>query len=632
MKPIDVLKQYWGYQSFRPLQTEIIDSVMTNRHTLALLPTGGGKSLCFQVPALCMDGLCLVISPLIALMKDQVARLKSLKIRSAAIYSGMSQREIDIILDNCVNGNYKFLYVSPERLQTPTFIRRSQRMNFSFLAIDEAHCISQWGYDFRPSYLQIITYIKTLQIDKCIALTASATREVKKDILEKLEMTNANIFTKSFARPNLSYSAFQLENKESKLLEILHAVPGTSIIYVRSRKKTKEVAKLLQKCGLTADYYNAGLTVDQRDKKQDNWMKNKTRVIVATNAFGMGIDKNNVRSVIHWEMPETLEAYYQEAGRAGRDEKKAYAVVLYQKHDLTTIQERAVASIVEMPLIQRTYQAICNYYTLPIGTQNNKNHDFDYEHFINTYNLPIKDTFYALKKLHNEGLIIMSEGLSETSKLFFLIDRKEVYKYQVEHINLEPVIKTILRLYGGETFFTYVNIKEDEIARLMKTSISQIKKQLGFLHQQKILEYTNFSKKPFISFCSPRMNVKSLPIDQNMIKWRKKLAKNKAKKVVDYLETKKCRTQFLQNYFDEQTDNTCQVCDNDINNKKEQANKKIELDDLYKSLTNSQPLSLIRKKFPDYSDQQILNGLRLLIDENKVIEDNGIFMKIKNEN
>lgn len=352
----EILQKYWGYSTFRPLQEDIIRSVMSGHDTLALLPTGGGKSVCFQVPGLATEGLCLVISPLIALMKDQVEQLTRRGILAQAIYSGMSNREIDIALDNCIYGHTKFLYISPERLQTELFQVRAAKMKIGLLAIDEAHCISQWGYDFRPPYLQIAEFRQLIPQVPCIALTATATEVVKKDIQEKLAFKNGAVFQKSFARANLSYSAFFEENKEKRLLEMLQKVPGTAVVYVRNRKRTQQAADYLRKMGISADFYHAGLPNDQRAKKQEAWIQNKTRVIVATNAFGMGIDKPDVRLVVHIDLPDSLEAYYQEAGRAGRDEKLAYATALFNQQDINQLRQNIQTSYPTEDLIRRVYQ------------------------------------------------------------------------------------------------------------------------------------------------------------------------------------------------------------------------------------------------------------------------------------
>lgn len=629
MTPKEILKKYWGYSSFRPLQEEIIESVLDKKDTLALLPTGGGKSVCFQVPALCLEGICIVVSPLIALMKDQVEQLQKKGIKSAAVFSGMNKREIDITLDNCIYGNFKFLYVSPERLKTELFIERARQMNISMLAIDEAHCISQWGYDFRPPYLELAEFKKVIDASRIIALTATATKEVKKDIADKLEMKDVQIFQKSFARDNLSYSAFRLESKEHKLVDILKSVAGSSIVYVRSRKRTKEIAEILRRNNIYSDFYHAGLSGKERSDKQDAWINNKTRVIVSTNAFGMGIDKPDVRTVIHMDLPDSLEAYYQEAGRAGRDEKKAYAVSLYNGKDIENLKDRTANAVVSMEQIKRTYQALANYYKLAIGSHSFESFDFNYERFINTYNLSIIDTYAALKKLSDEGLIQLNEGFYTTSKISFLMEKGEVYGYQIANPKLDPIVKALLRLYGGEIFSGYAKIKEKELATMLKTDEKQIKNWLKFLNDQEIIDYQPSSDSYTITFLTPRQDPSKLPIDEKQIEWRRKLAKEKAKSVIDYMETTSCRTQVFQHYFDEESEEVCGSCDNDLERKKHNSDVEISLSELKNKLAEkSMNLTELRVVFSKYKESQILEGLRVLINDKEIEEDGSVFRKL----
>src|SRR5690606_18485226 len=386
-KALQVLKHHFGFSDFRPLQEDIVLSIAGGKDTLALLPTGGGKSICFQVPALMLEGICLVISPLIALMKDQVDALKRKQILAAAIYSGMSRKEIDLVLDNCIYGNYKFLYVSPERLKTEIFIERFKQMKVSMIAVDEAHCISQWGYDFRKPYLDIAEIRPYHPNAPIIALTASATLKVKQDIIDKLQLQNPQVFVKSFARPNLSYAVRFVENKLEMAFNILHKVPGTSIIYARNRKGTKDIASALSSMGITAHFYHAGLDSKDRDLRQQDWMAGKVRVMVATNAFGMGIDKPDVRSVIHLDLPENLENYYQEAGRAGIDELKSYTVLLVNENDITTILERADTAYPPIEYIRKVYQSLANFFRVAVGSSLMSSYDFDLAEFIQTYRL-----------------------------------------------------------------------------------------------------------------------------------------------------------------------------------------------------------------------------------------------------
>lgn len=624
--PHDILKQYWGYSSFRPLQEEIIRSILDSKDTLALLPTGGGKSVCFQVPAMCLEGICIVVSPLIALMKDQVQQLQSKGIKAVAIYSGMNRREIDITLDNCIYGNFKFLYVSPERLKTEIFIERARQMNISMLAVDEAHCISQWGYDFRPPYMELAEFKKAVGIDKTIALTATATKEVREDIAAKLELKDVQVFQKSFARANLSYSAFRLENKEQKLVEILNNVPGTSVVYVRSRKRTKEIADLLRRNNISADFYHAGLTGKDRSAKQDAWINNKIRVMVSTNAFGMGIDKPDVRTVIHMDLPDTLEAYYQEAGRGGRDERKAYAVALYNSQDIDQLKERSEKSIVSITDIRRTYQALANFYKMAIGSQALSSFDFNYERFINTYNLPIIETYAALKKLSDEGLIQLNEGFYTQSRLSFILEKGKVYEYQVANPKLDPIVKALLRLYGGEVFAGYSTIKEKELATMLKTEETQVKAWLKFLNDQEIVDYQPSTDSYTITFLTPRLDPTKLPIDEKQIEWRRKLAKEKAQSVIDYMETSECRTLVFQHYFDEKSDTICGTCDNDLEKKKRESATQLSTSELKSSLQEKgKTITELRAEFPKYQESQIFEALRILINDKEIKQEGSVF-------
>lgn len=599
--------------------------MMDGKDTLALLPTGGGKSICFQVPALAMEGICIVVSPLISLMKDQVDQLQRRGIKSAAIYSGMSRREIDITLDNCIYGGFKFLYVSPERLKTEIFLERATQMNICLLVVDEAHCISQWGYDFRPPYLQISAFMEAVTIDRVIALTATATKEVKGDIIEKLGMEDAQVFQKSFARANLSYSAFRLENKEGKLLEILGNVPGTSVVYVRSRKRTREIADMLRRNHISAGHYHAGLTGMERSEKQTDWINNKISVMVATNAFGMGIDKPDVRTVIHLDLPDSLEAYYQEAGRAGRDERKAYAVALYHDQDIDELKDRTSRSVVTLEQIKRTYQALANFFKMAIGSHALSSFPFNYEQFINTYNLPVVETYAALKKLTDEGLIQMTEGFYEQSKITFLLDKSETYKFQIANPKLDPVIKTLLRLYGGEVFAGYAKIKEKDIGSLLKTDKVQVRKWLKYLHDSEVIDYQPALDSATITFLTPRLDPEKLPIDNKQIEWRRKLALEKAKLVIDYVKATGCRTQIFQRYFDEEPSLTCGICDNDLEKKKQLKASEIPVDEVEEVLESPRNISELRALLASYTQDQIMEALRILIDDKKVVESGGRF-------
>lgn len=562
-QPLDILKKVWGYPAFRPLQEDIVRAVLEGKDVLALLPTGGGKSLCFQVPALALEGTCIVVSPLIALMKDQVEQLKSRGISALAVYSGMSKREIDITLDNCVYGQVKFLYVSPERLQTELMQERVKRMNISLLAVDEAHCISQWGYDFRPAYLKIADFRAQLPGVSCIALTATATERVVADIQEKLVFTEKKgYFRKSFARENLSYNIRYEENKEAKLLEILHKVPGTAVVYARSRKRCQMVANELRRQGISADYYHAGLNHDERNYKQDAWLKNKLRVIVATNAFGMGIDKPDVRLVAHLDLPDTLEAYYQEAGRAGRDGKKAYAVMLYLMKDIEELKERAKLQFPPMEEIRRVYQALANFFKIAVGSSLLSSYSFNIDDFCKTYNLPSLPTYYCIKKLEEEGFIQLTESFYAASKVLVLLNGQDLYAFQIANASLEAVAKALLRLYGGEIFSVYTKISESAIAGVLKVSVTEIRRKLGIMHKMEVIDYEPQKDTPQLTFITPRYDATRLPLQQKKLEERKAIYLEKVSAVQKYVQdTEKCRTRMLLAYFDEHDYESCGVCD-----------------------------------------------------------------------
>ncbi|HLW20823.1 MAG TPA: ATP-dependent DNA helicase RecQ [Cyclobacteriaceae bacterium] len=576
-KALNILKEFFGYSDFRPMQEDIVLSVAEGNDTLALLPTGGGKSICFQVPALMKDGICLVVSPLIALMKDQVIALRKKNILAAAVYSGMSKREIDTVLDNCIYGNYKFLYVSPERLKTELFIERFKKMNVSMIAVDEAHCISQWGYDFRKPYLDIAEIRVHHPQVPVIALTASATLTVKKDIIEKLLLKAPQIFVKSFSRPNLSYSVRFAENKTEIATHILKSVPGSSILYVRSRKGTKEVANILNTSGISAHFYHAGLDNKTKDMRQQDWMAGKTRVMVATNAFGMGIDKPDVRSVIHLDLPENLENYYQEAGRAGRDEHKAYTVLLVQENDIKTLLERAEIAYPPVEFIRRVYQSLANFFRVAVGSSLLSSYNFNLSEFLKNYQLELLPTYNALKVMQEEGFIELNESFYSPSTLHFLVESSKVYEFQIANAQLDPLIKVLLRMYGGELFSNYISIQEDKLALTLGLSEFEIIKDLEKLDQWGIIAYNKRKDKPQITFLTPRYDAGKLPLDTKRIAERSINSKEKAKSMVAYVKNSKlCRTNQLLFYFGEEGDHVCGTCDVCMAKKKERRKAELE--------------------------------------------------------
>ncbi len=566
-----ILTQFWGYDTFRPLQEDIVNTVLSGQDTLVLMPTGGGKSICFQVPALAIPGVCIVVTPLIALMRDQVEQLRKRGIPAAALHSGMHWREIDTTLDNCIYGNTKFLYVSPERLRTEIMIERTKQMNVCLLAVDEAHCISAWGYDFRPPYLQIAEFREGLPNVPVIALTASATPEVQADIQEKLAMRSPVVFRQTFARPNLSYSAILEENKQTRMLKILNNVPGTAIVYVRSRKQTQQIAEWLVRHDVAADFYHAGLDTKQRAAKQDAWLNDKCRVMVATNAFGMGIDKPGVRVVIHLEIPDTLEAYYQEAGRAGRDGQKAYAVMLHNKADLSTLEFRTEQQYPPVELLKRVYQALANYTAVPVGGGEFSDFDFDMAAFTTTFKLPPQETHYALKILQHEGFIDLSEAYFHPSKLVFAVENRQLYEFQVMNPNVDSFIKLLLRMYGGEMFTDFTTISEAALARAYHIDQSEITAMLDHLHERTIIIYDKQKEKPQLTFLTPRIHADQLPLNFYELEQTKQRALAKVRAALHYAQhTVQCRTRLIQAYFGEEPDRACGICDNCLKQKKTQ--------------------------------------------------------------
>ncbi|GLU56375.1 RecQ family ATP-dependent DNA helicase [Dyadobacter frigoris] len=616
-----VLKQYWGYDQFRPVQEEAIRSVLEGNDTLLLLPTGGGKSICFQVPVMTMEGVCIVVTPLIALMKDQVEQLKRRDISAAAIHSGMNRHEIDITLDNCIHGQTKFLYVSPERLRTEIMIERTKQMKVCLLAVDEAHCISAWGYDFRPSYLLISEFRLLIPKVPVMALTATATEQVQIDIIDKLEMKPVRVFRQSFARANLSYSTFLEENKERKLLQILKNVPGTAIVYVRTRKRTKELADWLTKQGLRAAGYNAGLPFKERSDRQTAWLKNQVRVVVATNAFGMGIDKPDVRAVVHFDLPDNLEAYYQEAGRAGRDEKKAFAVALFNKIDLEDLAENVEKKYPAMDVLRRVYQSLANYYKIHVGGGEFSAYDFDIQNFTGTFGLIVNETHYALKLLEEEGFIQLSENFNNPARLHFEVDNRQLYDFQIRNPEFDTFVKLLLRIYGGELFTEYVRISESELAQIYFVPELEILKKLSFLKERGIADYEPRRDKPQLTFLTPRYDAALLPLNVFEIERRRERDRQKARAVIQYASNKnRCRTILLLEYFNEMDGKDCGVCDVCLKNKKNEPRPEIDEElgnqilHYLKSFGAVTPRAL-SQIFENVAEKPFLQTLRYLIDE-----------------
>ncbi len=556
-----ILKKFWGYDSFRPLQENIIKSVIEGNDTLGLMPTGGGKSLTFQVPAMYMKGICLVITPLIALMKDQVEALRKTGIKALAVYSGMTSEEIDITLDNCIYGDYKFLYLSPERLGTEIFKARVVQMNINLITVDEAHCISQWGYDFRPSYLKISELRKTIPGVPVLALTATATQPVVEDIQSKLLFAKKNVLKTSFFRENLIYKLKKSEDKFGDIVKIAKILKGSGIIYVRSRKKSKEIFTLLKQNNISADFYHAGLKHELRAQRQLEWTNGTTRIIVATNAFGMGIDKPDVRFVIHADLPDSLESYFQEAGRAGRDQKKAYAVLLFNPSDKASVKKRILTNFPEIITIKRIYQALGNYLKIPIGGGKNISFDFNVADFALTFKFNINIIYSSLKILEHEGYIALTDELNNPSKVRFLLSRDDLYKFQVANADFDAFIKLMLRSYTG-IFTEFVGIDEMLLAKRADVNIDIIFQYIKKLYNLKIIRYIPQKKTPQIIYTEERLDEKSLFISRETYKDRKERYIERLNSVLDYaLRTNKCRSQILLEYFGEKNSERCGKCD-----------------------------------------------------------------------
>ena len=566
MKPIhQILQQYWGYDSFRPLQEDIINAVLEGKDTLALLPTGGGKSICFQVPAMAKEGVCLVISPLIALMKDQVENLKRKGIPALSIYAGMGFLEVKKTLQNAAYGNYKFLYVSPERIETNLFLEYLPAMNINLIAVDEAHCISQWGYDFRPPYMRIANLREYLQAVPVLALTASATKNVQDDICEKLKFSKKQQrFQQSFERPNLSYSVFNVASKQNKLLEILQNVKGTAIVYCKSRKHTKDISDLLKHHKISADYYHAGLGNEERSRKQESWINNTTRVIACTNAFGMGIDKPDVRVVVHYDVPDCLENYYQEAGRAGRDGKRAYAVLLYNERELEDLEQQTKIRYPDKAAIKNVYTCLMNYLQVPAGIGEGMSYDFDLAAFSTAFKINIITANYAIKTLEQEEVLSYNESFFKPSTIVFQCDKTQLEDFEKEHPALEPVIKGLLRSYDGIFDFPAV-IYESRLAKFTEKNIAVLIGELEQLYKFGIIAYSRQKDKPQVTLLLNRMYADSFQINLENYFKRKQNFEQRLKAMIAYIHNPiDCRSRQVALYFSDADIKKCGICDNCI--------------------------------------------------------------------
>lgn len=621
----EILYRYWGYETFRPLQEDIIKSILEGKDTLALMPTGGGKSITYQVPGLYLDGTCIVVTPLIALMKDQVDTLRGLDIKASYIHSGMTYREMITTLDNCILGKYKFLYVSPERLSTSLFQDKLKDMSISLLVIDEAHCISQWGYDFRPDYLKIAELRQKIPQIPVLAVTATATPEVAKDIQEKLLFRAENVFRKSFRRSNLRYVVRYNEDKMQQLVYILSRIQGSAIVYVRSRRQTKEVAELLYREGVSVQFYHAGIDPEEKEARQQAWKEGRSRVMVATNAFGMGIDKPDVRLVVHLDMPSSPEEYYQEAGRAGRDGNTAYAVLLYSPTDKSKLHKRVADMFPEKEFITRVYEALCNYLQIAEGSGINTVRDFDLNLFCSVFKFPILPTYHALKILEQSGYIEYVEEAESQSRVMVTVQRDELYRLKVDDADTDTVLQCLLRSYTG-LFADYIFIKESLIERRTGLPSQTIYESLIYLGKLHILHYIPRKRMPFIYFSRSRTALKYLEIPRSAYEERKKRFSARIERILQYAMCDNvCRERLLLEYFGEENTGDCGGCD--VCQKKKNATLSPTLFDQIwasvKLLLQKDSLSIneMLEQLP-YTQDALIEAIRYLVDEGFLREEN----------
>lgn len=619
-----VLKKYWGYDSFRPMQENIVLSVLEKRDTLALLPTGGGKSICFQVPGIVMGGTTLVISPLISLMNDQVQNLKNKGISAVAISAAMNFKEIDVALNNAALGHVQFLYLSPERIQNEEFRQKLAYLPITLIAVDEAHCISQWGYDFRPSYLKVAEVRSYFTEVPIIALTASATKFVVEDIQLQLQFKDQNVFHQSFARKNLRYVVQQEEDKITRLLKLVTNIGGSGVVYVRNRKKTEELARILQSKKISALAYHAGLKFDDRETIQEQWLNNQIQIICATNAFGMGIDKPDVRFVVHMDLPESLEAYFQEAGRGGRDGKIAYSTIFYTTADQLRLIDNFRFAFPDLDYIKQTYQAVCNYFQVAIDSGQGLSVDFDLDKICNSYNLLPVLVYNSIKFLEKENYLSFLDAGFEPSKVLMMGNKEELYSFQIKNPKYEPVLKTLLRSYGG-LFENYVFINEKDLAYRVKTNAAELTEQLRFLDKQGLLSYVPQSNLPKLIFVQDRVNTKFLEFNPENYQKLKQRYLERINAVIDYTkEDKICRQVQLLMYFNEFNYSDCGHCDVCINKRPkdyEKVRKKI-LD-----VIKETPMSLedLKEKMTSVNDETWIKAFNELVDDGKISEHETVF-------
>ena len=629
-----VLVKYWGYPSFRPMQEDIVDSVIDGHDTLALLPTGGGKSICFQVPAMAMDGVCIVVTPLISLMKDQVLHLKNINIPASAIYSGMHPSEVEIAYNKAVFGNLKFLYVSPERLMTDAFIEAVKKMKVCLLAIDESHCISQWGYDFRPPYLKIAEIRPYIPNTPVLALTATATPKVVDDIQYRLGFKKKNVFQTSYERKNVTYNVIKVADKYGLMYRLFMKMEsGSGIVYVRSRKRTKVISDWLQSVGISATYYHAGIDAKTRDERQKMWMDGKTKVISATNAFGMGIDKPDVRVVVHMDLPDSLEAYFQEAGRAGRDLKPSEAFLLVSDSDIKQLKDNLQQSYPELERIKAIYDAIGNYLQIPVGAGNGQCYPFDMTEFAKHYDFSLIEVFNSLKLMEREGFFALSEAMNTPSQLFIKASREDLYRFQVEYAEFDTMIKYLLRNYPG-ILSDFVKIKEEQISYKLGISVEKVEQILQKLDNFNFLSYIPRSDKPQIQYLTERQDTRHFALSDEVYKDRKEDATKRVQAVIDFVNNdNECRSVQLLRYFGEKIKTRCGKCDvcnirnqMKINDEEYRNISAAILDELKKRIV---PLYETPSLAKNYLEEKVLETVRWMLDNGTIEQDENGNLKEK---
>ena len=618
-KLLETLKKYWHYDSFRPMQQEAMEAVLAWHDTLVLMPTGGGKSIIYQLPTLVSDGLCIVVTPLIALMKDQVDRLRRMGIPAVAIHSGLSSRQIDIALDNCVYGDVKFLYVAPERLSSEMFRLRVDRMNVSLLAVDEAHCISQWGYDFRPAYLKIKELRRLIPDTPVLALTASATPQVAKDIMEQLAFAEPNILQTSFLRPNLSYSVRETDDKEGQLLRIINNVPGCGIVYVRMRNTAERVANFLVEQGYSASFYHGGLPNAERALRQDEWVSGKTRIMVATNAFGMGIDKRDVRFVVHYTMSDSLESYYQEAGRAGRDGERSYAVILMASDDNNRIIDLFEKEFPDIDLIRTVYHELCSYLGVAIGDGKEASFVFNIYEFCRHIKLPLVTVHNIIKLLQLNGYLTLVEDCEHPARVMFMVTRDELYQVKMQSEKEEEILRTILRLYTG-IFSEFRPIDEMEIASQSKHSHTDVHGLLKRLWRANIIRYIPTNHDPLIFLDEERLPARDIYIAPATYSRRKSLMLERFNHLLHYAnEESECRSRIIEQYFCDRMSEPCGICDNCLARKRKEKSTSVNYEQQILSLLATEPMSIkeLVAKIKG-NEQTIIEAVRQLTEQGKI--------------